>query len=378
MSTQYQTAPKTLRINTRMRDQRVGTIYYKGQMVPFLIRGGKIVYADRPIKLPDCAHRQITDADGTWLEFGFLSAHVLEGNATIGWTDPDHYLTLQCQNSMDMVNWHEGQFINAPGGAVIDNGDGTYWYWQRSRWPKNLKTSIIDYDLRSTRGQKTITAINLHNANITLPNFPYAVETDMTTLQNDLRAAGYTDAICSYSGALYTVDAIRHWNDGSFMKGNIKDKFLVEHTGESVTAVRLPNNSLVSLPGYPYVLPVDAAALQSDLIAAGHSGSVVRLFAGEWRIYLPNRLDSSNMRLLRATFTPNDPFPDWDASNNYRGLINDNFAEQSGHNLRDSLGDAIIDASDRQFARLLLDPGTRPSASTALGTLLHWLKKEPI
>ena len=336
------------------------------------------MHANRVIPMDQCAFRLVTDADGEWFEFGFLSAHELDGNATDGYTDPGNYIRLIPENSDDLVTWHEGNFIPCPTGAVVDNLDGTFWYWSRSVWPKYQKSALVDFDLRSARGGKSITALNLFGANITLPNYPYAVETAMSQLQTDLREAGYTDAIASYTPAAYTVDVIRHWTDGSFMTGYRQDQFLVEHTGESVTGVRNPSGTFLSLPGYPYALPTQAAQLQADLIAAGHSGSVVRLFAGEWRIFLPNRTTESlqSSRLLIATFTPDDPHPEWDANNTYRGLISDNKESKPYSNLRTSGGLAVTDASKRQFARLKLQAGTRPGADALTGALLNWLKQE--
>jgi hypothetical protein len=375
VSTQYQNTPKTLRIRTKITQQTVSTIYHNGAMVPYVIRGGKIVHAKNPIPLDECAFRIVSDADGKWFEFGFLSAHDLDGNATDGFTDPANYIRLIPENSDDLMTWNEGNFIPCPTGAVVDNLDGTYWYWARSTWPQTLNSVMLDMDLRSTRGGKTITALTLFNSSISLPNFPYAVETSMAQLQTDLRAAGYTDAIASYTSAPYTAEVRRHYlADGMYYVQNLD----VTHDGASVTAVYSLEGTLVTLPGYPYSLPAQAATLQTDLVAAGQSGSVVRLFAGEWRIFLPNRVTTAaaTVRSLKATFTPNDPYPAWNSLGSYLGLLNDNVIEAPYSNLRTASGVAVTDASSRQFARLKLTAGSRPGADTLTGALLNWLKKE--
>lgn len=381
MSTKFQNISGQLRIRTRMNQQTVSTIYHNGAMVPFVIRGGKIVHAKQPIPLPQTAFRLVTDAEGEWFEVGFLSAHALSGNAVEGYTDPDNYLRIVIQNCDDMVNWEVGNFIPCPTGATINNGDGTWWYWARSAWPRYVKNSLVDFDLRSTRGNKSITALNLFGVNITLPGFPYAVETAMPTLQTHLRNAGYTNAIASYTPAPYTAEIARHFlqYDESSNPFYAPVYLRVVHSGETVTEVRTwDTDTLIPLPAYPYALPSQAAALQTALINAGQSGSVVRLFAGEWRIFLPNRASTQAdaLRVLRATFKPNDPFPRWSDTGAYQGLINDNTAEAAYSNLRTSGGATVRGAAQRQFVRLQLQAGSRSGTNALVGSLLHWLKQE--
>jgi hypothetical protein len=381
VSTQYQNTPKTLRIRTKIAQQTVSAIYHNGAMVPYVIRGGKIVHAKNPIPLDECAFRLVADAEGEWFEFGFLSAHDLDGNATDGFTDPANYIRLVPQVSHDLINWTDNAFIPCPTGAVVDNLDGTFWYWCRSTWAKWQKNAILDFDLRSTRGKKSITALSLLGANISLPNFPYDVDTEMPQLQADLRAAGYTDAVASYSAAAYTVEIMRHYlqydtNGVAFYQ---PERLPVTYDGETVTEVRTHDtNTLISLPSYPYALPAQAAQLQTDLVAAGQSGSVVRLFGGEWRIYLPNRTTAASnvVRNLKATFTPNDQFPRWSQEGSYQGLTADNTVTVPYSNMRNLAGVSVVDASVRQFARLKLTAGSRPGADTLTGALLNWLKKE--
>lgn len=380
MSTTVQAFPKQISIRTKMRNQRVSVIYYQGQMVPFLIRGGKIMYAEEPLQLPQTAFRYITDDVGTWFEIGFLSAHEMEGDAVDGWVDIENYLRIAPENSLNMVHWHEGNFSNAPGGSVVNNGDGTYWYWARCTWAKNVKSILADWDLRSRRGGKSITSLTFLNAAITLPNFPYAVETDMPQLQTDLRAAGYTDAIASYDPLPYTAEVKRHYQDLDTDQPYIVETYQVTHDGETVTDVYFINDGdaeLISLPGYPYALPSQAATLQADLITAGHSGAVVRLFAGEWRIYLPDRTTSAaqSSRYLYAVFIPNDPFPRWASDGAYQGLINDQTESVGYNNLRNTEGAPLIDASSKQFFRYNLHGGSRfGPCGLLLGLLLHQLK----
>lgn len=355
---------KKLNFKTRSQGQLVSVVYHQGAMVPFIMRGTKIIYRSEPVELPQTLIRMVTDATGDWMEIGFLSNKLLEGDATAGWTDSEHYCIIEAENSFDLMTWIAGNFVPAPSGGVIDNLNGTWYYWSRSTAPKYLKNVLVDYDLTSSRGNKSITALTLHGASISLPNFPYVVSTSMAQLQTDLRAAGYTDAIATYSSAAYTAEIRRHYlkTDDQGQTGATIENFAVTHSGETVTEVRIAEtNTLVSLPGYPYSLPSQAAQLQTDLVAAGQSGSVVRLFAGAWRIFLPDRTTAvaQSLRALKATFTTNDQYPRWSDTNAYQGLINDNTVEVGYSNLRATTGGTIVDGAAKQFARLKLTKGTR-------------------
>lgn len=158
------------------------------------------------------------------------------------------------------------------------------------------------------------------------------------------------------------------------------DHLQVTHSGESVTQVTSPEGTVISLPNLPYALPTDAALLQADLIAAGYSGTVVRLFAGQWRIHIPDVTNSSggsSFRNLIATFTPGDPAPYWDADGVYQGLLPDNTETQPYTNLRTITGQPVNDAAKRQFCRLNLTAGARfGGRNTLLGLLLNHLKTE--
>ena len=353
-----------INFKTRSQGQLVSVVYHQGAMVPFIMRGTRILYKKDAVELPQTLIRMVTDATGDWMEIGFLSDKVLEGSATDGWTDPGHYCVLELQNSFDLVTWLNGNFIAAPSGGVVDNGNGTWYYWSRSIAPKYLKNVLVDYDLKSTRGNKSITALTLHGASISLPNFPYVVTTSMAQLQTDLRAAGYTNAIATYSAAAYTAEIRRHYlyTDDQGITGAMIASYAVTHSGDTVTEVRIvETDTVVSLPGYPYSLPSQAAQLQADLVAAGQSGAVVRLFSGEWRIYLPDRTTAvaQSLRSFKATFTINDQYPRWSDTNAYQGLINDNTAEVGYTNLREASGGTIADGAGKQFARLRITKGDR-------------------
>jgi len=358
-------------IKTQIRQQAVSKIYYQGQMVPFLIRGGKIVHASEPVALPDTVMRMADDAEGEWLELGFLSAVELIGSPSDGWTDADGYVTIRVQNSFDLETWMSGNWIPSPTSPVIANGDGTFWYWSRSTTPRFWKNLLIDNRIGSNRHGKSITNIKLAYSTVTLPGYPYAMPAQAATLQADLIAAGYAGCTVQTSAADISVDITNYYYANSLSNRERLDP--VVDAAPKVTNVTTVDGGSISLPRYPYQMPGDQAALQTDLRAAGFSGAVVKLYGNPWEIFIPDRLTTDqNSRDIRLTISPDDPFPYWTMQGVYQGLDPDNQVTGTAENLRAS--GIVKDEADKQFARLLIHPGLRwGSVRDALAGLLKLL-----
>ena len=350
---------KNLRIRSRMSQQEVSAIYYQGQMVPFALRGGKIVNAKTPIPIPELKIRLVTDVEGKWMEVGFLSAIALEGNPTDGWVDAGDYVALRMQNSLDLVNWSNGNWIAAPSGAVINNGDGTFWYWSRCTVPQYWKNLTIDNHIGSNLYGKSISQIKIANATVSLPGYPYAMPSQAATLQAALRTAGYTGATVSISAADMSASIINYYYANSLFNRDALQAVI--NGSDQVTEVIDNSGVRVPLPSYPYQMPAAQATLQTDLRAAGYSGAVVKLFEDPWEITIPNRTTTTTQsRAIQLTITPGDPYPDYNMMGTYLGLNQDNLIYGTFDNIHSAGGVDRVEA-DKQFARLQLLAGTRYS-----------------
>lgn len=223
---------------------------------------------------------------------------------------------------------------------------GGYEYRARSVVPAYWNSVLVDLDLSSPRGGKDITAMQITGTPVSLPNFPYAMPADATTLEADLVAEGFTGATVTTTAAPWTV-VIRNYTPGNAVA------MPATHSGETVTAVAPPGGgSAISLPGYPYALPGDAADLQADLVTAGYSGAVVQLRNDEWAIHVPDVAAGGQNRLIGVTVDPGDPFPVWDTlSGSYLGLAPDTEIAGTYSNVRTPGGDPLLERA-RQFARL--------------------------
>ena len=351
MSTQLTT-------DVRTTGQIVGQIYHRGQMVDFIFHQGKIVWTDEPIGLPSTAVRMVRDETGEWMEVGFLSTVELVGNAGAGWTDPGNYAHLQLQQSIDLAQWNMGRFLPRP---TEPGPDGATWYWGRCTIPRLWEDVRLDLELRSTRGRKAVTMLRVFQSDVSLPGYPYDVETQMPDLQADLRAAGYDGAEASYDPAPYFVEISTHQQ--SEVLGQDVRVLGVEHDGESVVAVMTAGGgfggTFIPLPGYPYALPGDRAALQQDLRDAGQSGAVVRLMGGEWSIRLPDLDTTFDLRDISLTFAPGDPFPVWDGFGVFQGFAPGDNAQGEFTNVRPSGSGSPLEEEPRQFARLAISNGSR-------------------
>lgn len=159
---------------------------------------------------------------------------------------------------------------------------------------------LVDEVLVCDRYGKSITGITLFRSAVSLPNYPYAMPSQASALQTDLRAAGYTGATVSSTSAALTAEIYNHTVAGRRLLS-------VTHSGASVTAVTPYGASAISLPSYPYALPSQAATLQADLRTAGYSGAVVMLYKDPWTITLPNLSADAHTREFFVEFTPDDP-----------------------------------------------------------------------
>jgi hypothetical protein len=141
---------------------------------------------------------------------------------------------------------------------------------------------------------------------------------------------------------------------------NVLVDLTVESTryGKSITDISI-GQVTVSLPGYPYAMPSQAATLQTHLRAAGYTGAVVMLYADSWSIFLPDRLAAGNLqRQTILTFTPGDPYPGFDLFGNYTGIQPAAAVDGTHGNVRTAGGGTLAE-SDKQFGRLKLTTGTR-------------------
>lgn len=317
----------------------------------FLLQNGRQIFPCKaPIPLPQAQFRLVDDLAGKWFEIGFQSAEELEGNASDGWTDPRGYCEIQIQHTQDLATWIEGGCLEVSGFPSYSSGWWQYW----GRLPIPQKWYDIQSDLRVTtdRSGKSITAIKLGATTpttISLPNYPYDIPADAAQLETDLIAAGYDAEVSSTSAALEA----RGFN---YVAETVQKVLNCEMDGTDVVAVRLGTSTTpISLPNYPYSMPTDRATLQSDLRAAGQTKAVVTLHADTWEILLRDR---PNERFMTVEFTPGDPYATYDFFGNYLGDAPANAVNSTEENLRDPLGNPLVEAS-KQFARIAIRRGLR-------------------
>jgi hypothetical protein len=328
------------------RGTRTCTRLYRGSTQKrLLVRGSRAVFRDPDYTLPPLAVEMVTDTDAQWMEVSFISPSTLTGNATDGWTwsNGQHALALSLETSGNLIIWETGDVEDAAGSPATVTGG--YEYKARALVPRIWNTVMIDIDVASTRGGKDITGLDVFGSAVTLPNFPYAMPADAATLEADLVAEGYTGATVTTTAAPWTVSIRNHTAANTQIMP-------VTHSGETVTAVAPLGGSTISLPGYPYALPGDAADLQTDLRTAGYTGAVVMLHNDEWAIHLPDLLPASGgSRAVTVTIDPGDPFPVWDAFGVYQGLAAATNVNGEFSNVRTPSGDPLLERA-RQFARL--------------------------
>jgi len=307
-----------------------------------------------PAEMPQLQYRIVSDDGGVWFEVGFTALGQMNGNAAAGFTMGTTLMELQ--QSLDLVTWNMGKFEPAPV-PEIDNGDGTFTYWSRSTVPRLWKYVTIDETATTSRYGKSITAIHLLGNLLALPNYPYDMPSEAAQLQTDLIAAGYAGATVTSTAANISVKVTNHYWDGSSYQ---RDDLPVTLSGSDVTMVNDINGANITLPGYPYAMPAQRATLQSDLVAAGHSGAVVMLYDDPWTVFVPNLVTILDDRRFEITITPDDPFPRWNMFGTYEGLISDNIIKGTFSNVRATTGLAPLQEAGKQFARLRVQRDPKP------------------
>ena len=301
--------------------------------------------------LPSLHIEMAEDSDASWMEVSFISPDLLTGSASAGWvwTGGGQSLTATLEQSTDLQTWSLGQFQNAPGYPVAVAGG--WEYRGRSLVPSKWKNVMCDLTISSARGGKSIDSLTVKNAPVSLPGYPYPMPAAAATLQSHLRAAGFPGALVTVATRPQTFGIRNHTPTIAAMLQ------VVSGVG-GVTSVRAYSGGAwnhIPLPAYPYAIPSSQSTLQSHLRAAGFTGAVVRLFASEWTIQLPNIPAGAFDRNISLTFTPPDPAPYWDSFGVYQGLTPDNGASGDSGNVRTPAGAPLAEAA-RQFARLRVTP----------------------
>lgn len=336
--------------------QAVEQFFAGGQQAEIIFGHGTQIFPRLPLELYSRTEaRLVQDETALWFEFGFSLDAILTGNSATGWTDGGNYFRLHIEQSADLTTWSLGKFVPAPTPLEV-RPDGGWNYWSRSTVPVYWFNVYVDLRLTSNRFGKSITEISIHQVPIPLAGYPYAMPADAARLQTDLIAAGYTGAVVSSVSIPITATAHNYiWEHQSYQQIFLP----ITQASGFVTGITY-QNTLIPLPGYPYAMPAQRATLQADLRAAGQSGAVVRLYADKWMITLPNRLAATpTQRQSSLTFTPGDPYPVWDVFGNYLGeAAGDSITGASG-NVRPAIESPVILEADKQFARLVINAGTR-------------------
>jgi hypothetical protein len=259
----------------------------------FLFRDGKLYYYRRDVfelLMGNAEAVVVDDSANMFFEIHFLVDCVLDGSVEAGFTHPDDArLGFKVERSEDLQTWVSDMVTT---GTVEDQLDGTWLYKARS-------TVLVDSVTKT--GQLTLempfpdprsiplTGVVLGNVDLSLPHFPYHLPADASTLQADLRSAGYTGATVS------TLGAGAYWVTVT--------NYAARLMGSPVTLVII-DNAGQSLPNFPYDIPTDSALLISDLKDLGWT-DVAIVFQGGYKIFVPNISSSAGYAVTnRVSWTP--------------------------------------------------------------------------
>lgn len=283
--------------------------------------------------------RMTEDADGHWLEVGFISPIRLDGSAATGWRQGN--LALWLERSTDLRQWAAGHFRDCPGSpeAVAEG----WQYWSRAMVPRLWYAVLCDLTATSARYGKSITGMTVQGSPVSL-SYPYAMPADAAALQADLRTAGFTGALVTSASAALTAAAQNHTS------GRVS-RISLTMSGADVTAAAEADGTPITLPAAPYAMPSQQADLQADLRAAGQSGAVVMLYDDTWSILLPDISAVGYDRDFTLAIDPGDPYPAWDVFGTYLGIMPATVVFGTSGNVRSPAGHGL-EENPRQFARL--------------------------
>lgn len=327
------------------------------RQVHALMRGSRAVYASHEAQsailtqwLADEVQTvavMVDDTVGSWLEVELTFPAGWHGSAATGYSGPlqagGESARFGLQFSTDLAAWTAAGWEDSPGSAAETLGDGRRRFYARyAAAPKWYFSVLVDLTLTCDRYGKSITAVSVLGADVSLPGFPYAMPADAGDLQADLRAEGFTGAVVSTTSAALSVGISNHTPDG-------RQRLTPTLSGANVTGVSFAG-SAVSLPAFPYAMPGSRATLQTHLRSAGFDGAVVMLFDDPWSIFLPD-LAAGAMRPFSVTIDPGDPFPTWDFFGNYNGLSPATAANGEFGNVRTPTGAPLVEHGTG-FARL--------------------------
>ena len=339
-------------LKTFYNGRQVKFMAINGQEVDYLVENGAMVFMQNgeviQFFLDDGFKTQTRcteDADGVWMEFGFVSWGLITGSSPIGWVTPNGVkITLEC--STNLLNWRVARFVDCAG-SPVDNGDGSFTYWSRCITPNYYKSTQVDFSLTFNRWGKRITGMTLMGTDIPLPLASNDV-TQASTLEADLIGLGYVGATVSVVTGEISPSIINHTAEPSNTHTIVAAMSGANVVGCSVHGITIP------LPLPSYTMPGDADLLQGHLRDAGYSGAVVKLLGQTWNIALPNIPAADNQRWFTLMIAPGDPFPYWDTFGVYQGLSADDQVSGTVSNIRDVSGATLEENLPGNFARLKL------------------------
>ena len=322
------------------QNRRVTGIQSGGRAAQLLLCGGKQIFPGRKLPNPPALSCHMAeDSEAMWMEVSFVSGFEWIGSAGSYWTDPAGLWRMHLESSTDLRVWRLGEFRDV---SLLAHAEG-WEYRARAAVPNYWQDVMVDLSAESNRWGKSIVGMTVMDEAVDLPGYPYAMPSDASRLQSDLRTAGYADASVVSSSAPLTARVVAY--DAKFSRA-----LGITQSGGVITDVR-DNGATVALPNYPYVMPGDASLLQADLRAGDHVWAVVTLHADPWSITLPDLTAVGKERGFLITIDPGDPHPVWDFYEVFQGEAPNNSVTGTSGNVRDPLGHPLREA-DKQFARL--------------------------
>ena len=145
---------------------------------------------------PDRLEYAITEKDNErFLEISFVSCQLLTGSAASGLTRHDGS-TFHLEWSPDLKNWQTGRFTDV--GLPVEVTGG-WRYTARSKVPVLSRTRFADLTVTES-SPRLITSVTINDKLLSLPRAPYQLPEQAMLLQEDLVAAGLSQAVVQAIG----------------------------------------------------------------------------------------------------------------------------------------------------------------------------------
>jgi len=245
----------------------------------------------------------VADSVAEWFEVTFALPADFAGSPEHGWSAPGKFVALQ--HSTDLMAWTSAGWTAAQ--APVVSADGTVTWVARHEIPRIWYDALLDVRFASSLHGKSVTDISIAGDTLAL-DYPYAMPSDASALQADIRAAGYPSAIVTTESRPLSCTVTKYAASNALI-------LRVTQSGNDVIDIQAINGGeWVSLDlDYPYTLPTDGSSMQTDIRAVdGFEEAVVRVFGDSWTVLIADVETAGAERSCVLEYDPADPYAMWD------------------------------------------------------------------